>query len=96
MKRTVIADIGPMNSPVYTHLQPLVDFLLASGNELSHAFMWGSNRDGYYCHLAKPIDFQALEKSFIIPRTVHFIPERDTIYCERSGSIIQTFSSPTL
>lgn len=91
MKKITIPDIGPADGPVYAHLQPIVDYLLKNGNRLSHDFFWGSNREGYFCHLDKPIDFAALENAFILPKTVHLIPLRNTIYCERSGSIIQTF-----
>lgn len=54
----------------YSHLAPVVDFLLKNGNSSAHDFIWGVNRTGYFCHLSKPIDFELLLGNFEFPDTI--------------------------
>lgn len=56
MTKTMLLDDGPIDQPLYAHLESVVDYLLSTGNRLAHSFRWGSNRDGYFCHLTLPID----------------------------------------
>ena len=50
---------------IYEHLQPIVDALLKSGNQLSRQDCWGSTKEGFVCYLQKPIDFALVRSSFI-------------------------------
>jgi hypothetical protein len=68
MTKTMLLD-APLGQPLYAHLEPIVEYLLSAGNRLAHNFRWGSSRDGYFCHLALPIDFDKLERNFVRPPT---------------------------
>jgi hypothetical protein len=90
MQKTELLDHAPSGQSLYAHLEPIVDLLVANGNPLAHSFRWGSNRDGYYCHVAKPIDFAALAEHFNLPATIVLVVADNEIYCEKSGCSIQT------
>lgn len=90
MQKTKIHNDAPAGQPLHAHLEPIVDFLIATGNSLAHPYRWGSNREGYFCHLAKPINFHALMDEFELPETIVFGIERNVIYCQKTGCLIQT------
>jgi hypothetical protein len=72
----------------YSHLEPLVDFLISNGNSSSRDFGWGSNREGYFFYLSKPINFDLLEGSFVFPESIVLVRERGVIYCKNTGCVI--------
>ncbi|MCC8442380.1 hypothetical protein LN449_07630 [Xanthomonas cannabis] len=88
MKIKINSDIekGQM---VYSHLDPVVDYLLDSGNGLAHAYRWGSNREGYFCHLLRPIDFNSLLQVFDFPDEIVVAVDNNVIYAEKTGCIIK-------
>ena len=88
--KTVHLDDAPLGQPSYAHLESVVDYLLSTGNRLAHNFRWGSNRDGYFCHLALPIDFDGLERNFVFPPTIVFGKARNIIQCEKTGCVIKS------
>ena len=53
--------------PRYALLDPILDLLLAHGNQLATTYRWGSNPTGYFAILRKPIDFDLIERSFEFP-----------------------------
>ena len=87
MKTKLLFD--PRARPVYSHLEPIVDLLLDHGNALAREYRWGENRTGFYCFLARPIDFKLVEASFDLPSCIRFIGERDTIECDKTWTSIQ-------
>jgi len=69
------------NESGYAHMQPIVDFLLKNGNELTHAnSKWGSDRTGYVCWLKKPIDKTLVLQHFNLPDTI-IISESGDLDC---------------
>jgi len=72
----------PSVRPVYAHLEPVVDLLLRHGNELALPYRWGENRTGYFCHLAKPIDFALIESELVLPSHVRLSREEGSVECE--------------
>lgn len=88
MTKSEIA-FNPSARPVYLHLEPIVDLLLANGNELSREFRWGENRTGFYCFFKRPLDFDLIEKTFDIPSFVRFDREGDAIECDRTWATIR-------
>lgn len=68
----------------YEHLEPLIDFLLENGNELARSYRWGENRTGYFCLLEKPIDFELIERAFLLPPYIRLMREKDAIECDKS------------
>ncbi|TEW45740.1 hypothetical protein [Psychromonas algicola] len=59
------------NQAVYSHMEPIVDFLLQNGNELFYTnSKWGSDRTGYLCWLKKPIDKALVLANFNLPETI--------------------------
>lgn len=73
----------------YDHLSPVVDFLLASGHEPVHDFLWGNNRTGYFCHLKGDINFSALMERFEFPPTIVVNQENQTIDCQNTYALIK-------
>ena len=76
-------------SPDYSHLQPIVDWLLEHGNELAYDFMWGNDRTGYFCHLKKDIDFDGLESNFEFPQSLKIDRDKQMIDCFNTYSVIK-------
>lgn len=68
----------------YEHLEPLIDFLIENGNGLARDYRWGENRTGYFCLLEKPIDFDLIEREFVLPPYVRLMKESDAIECDKS------------
>jgi hypothetical protein len=74
--------------PVYSHLDPIVDLLLANGNRLAHEFKWGENRTGFFCHLRKDLDFDLIDKTFELPPFVRQHRENNSIECDKTWATI--------
>nr|WP_199042400.1 hypothetical protein [Dyella sp. ASV24] len=85
------ADIAynPSIRPVYLHLEPIVDLLLAHGNELSKEYKWGEDRTGFYCALKRPLDFERIETTFNVPSFVRFDRDGDVIECDKTWATIR-------
>ena len=92
MEKVSILAVPPVEGTMHAHLEIVVDFLLLHGNSLAHNFRWGSNREGYFCHLRKPIDFNKLNENFDFPKSIIFGEERNVIFCQNTGCIIQTIA----
>lgn len=75
--------------PVYSHLEPIVDLLLRSGNRLARDYRWGENRTGYFCFLQYPIDFELIESSFELPEFIRLDRENDAIECDQTWASIR-------
>lgn len=93
MNKIRVLDDAPAGQPLHAHLEPVVDYLLANGNSLAHTYRWGSNREGYFCHVSNPIDFDGLEAAFEFPPTIVFGKERNVVYCQNTGCLIQTITN---
>lgn len=74
---------------LYSHLQPIVDFLLAGGNKPSSRFLWGNNRTGYFCHLKNDIDFEGVKDNFELPDSIKLNEGAQTIDCFHTYSLIK-------
>lgn len=92
MSKIAVLNDAPLGQPMHAHLEIVVAFLLLHGNLLAHDFRWGSNREGYFCHLKEPIDFDKLNANFEFPKTIVLGKERNIIFCQNTGCIIQTVS----
>ncbi|WHP63856.1 hypothetical protein [Vibrio harveyi] len=57
--------------PKYRILNPILELLLESGNEVFTDYTWSSNPTGYLCILKKPIDFDLIESRFVLPKSIH-------------------------
>lgn len=87
MRTTISFD--PSVRPVYAHLEPIVDLLLANGNQLARPYRWGENRTGYYCFLSKPIDFDLIESAFVLPQTVSLDRSEGSVECDVTWASIK-------
>lgn len=74
--------------PIYTHLEPIVSALLASGNELARSERWGSNKEGFVCYLTKPLDLALIRERFALPDSVVLSEKNDLIACELTWATI--------
>jgi hypothetical protein len=71
----------------YANLLPIVQALVRGGNtQLDGGFVLGPG--GWTCHLAKPIDFELVDRSFTLPATIIVSKEYDSIHDERSWTLI--------
>lgn len=89
VNRVQVAEDALPGKPAHFHLECVVDRLLALGNSLAYPYRWGSNREGYFCHLKNPIDFDLLGADFTFPKSIHLARHRGLIYCERTGCVIK-------
>jgi len=78
----------------YSHLQPIVDYLIDNGNKSVNSFLWGNNRTGYFCHLQNDIDFDGVKKVFDIPDSIKLDEKSQTIDCFNTYSLIKKVKSP--
>ena len=76
----------------HRHLLPLVDALLAAGNALEpHPAThepFRPSQGGYYCQLAKPIDFDVV-RDLALSEMVHLVEHADYIWCEHCWAEIR-------
>ncbi|WP_296554738.1 hypothetical protein [Pigmentiphaga sp.] len=93
MNKADISDDTPEGQPLYAHLEVVVDYLIANGNSLAHTYRWGSNREGYFCHVLNSINFDGLVAAFNFPSSVVFGRERNVVYSKKTGCIIQTVAN---
>lgn len=90
MSDKIIIDAYPQpGKSEYSHLQPIVDFLLKNGNRSSNDFIWGNNRTGYFCHLKNNIDFEAIKNKFEIPESIKINESKQTIDCFNTYALIK-------
>lgn len=89
MKKITINELPPNDSLCYSHLQPLVDFLLDGGNKSLHPYLWGNDRTGYFCHLQDDIDFEGIRKNFDLPASIKINEKEQTIDCMNTYSLIK-------
>ena len=68
----------------YAHLEPIVDALIASGNQSMRAECFYLDRDGWRCDLKEPIDFELLRARFDFPKTITLSEPLDKIFCRNS------------
>lgn len=87
MKEAIVFEKN--TQPAYTHLEPLVDYLLAQGNELARQVRWHNDMAAIICSLINPIDFDALEQHFAIPDHIRINREQHLIECDESWCTIQ-------
>lgn len=87
--KTKISPYPDSNKPDYSHLEPIVEFLLQQGNESINEYIWGNNRTGYFCHLKHDIDFSNLKSHFDFPESIKINEQEQTIDCQNTYSIIR-------
>jgi hypothetical protein len=68
----------------YSHLEPIVDALIASGNQSMRDEWFYLDRDGWRCDLKEPIDFDLLRAKFDFPKTIILSEPLDKIFCKNS------------
>jgi hypothetical protein len=73
--KSMIEISNQCNGPKYNLLEPILELLLAHGNEISTGYRWGSNPTGYFCILKNEIDFALIESTFIIPSSIQLVRE---------------------
>ncbi|WP_038891723.1 hypothetical protein [Vibrio campbellii] len=57
--------------PKYKILNPILELLLETGNEVFTDYTWSANPTGYLCILKKPIDFDLIESRFVLTKSIH-------------------------
>ncbi|OPH49938.1 hypothetical protein B4U81_20000 [Vibrio campbellii] len=57
--------------PKYKILNPILELLLETRNEVFTDYTWSANPTGYLCILKKPIDFDLIESRFVLPKSIH-------------------------
>jgi hypothetical protein len=78
----------PAVRPVYSHLEPIVDFLLATGNSLAREYRWGESRSGFHCLLSQPIDLDKIQASFELPEFIYLNRETGSVECQTTWASI--------
>ena len=74
----------------YEHLQPIVDFLAACGNQIvNDPSGFYPTQGGWVCDFRYPIDYELVKEAFVLPPTVHFGQKVNAILCDRSWAEIR-------
>lgn len=89
MQKIKIESYPKQGESDYGHLVPIVDFLLANGNESINDYIWGNNRTGYFCHLKYEIDFKGILDRFELPESIKINQEKQVIDCLNTYSLIR-------
>lgn len=84
-----ISDCPRNGESDYSHMIPIVEFLLSNGNVSANEYIWGNNRTGYFCYLVNDIDFEDLDKNFIFPESMHIDVEKQIIDCVNTYTLIR-------
>lgn len=84
----VIEKLSPDPQRPYANLLPILDALVAAGNELlDGGFLL--NKDGWSCRLAHPIDFGLVEANFRLPPNISLAAEVGSIHDRLSWAQIE-------
>jgi hypothetical protein len=75
--------------PVYSHLEPIVDLLLAHGNRFAREYRWGENRSGFYCLFQYPLDFELIENTFELPEFIRLDRQNNAVECDKTWASIR-------
>jgi hypothetical protein len=89
MKKIEIDAYPKDGSADYSHLQPILDYLIENGNSSVNTYLWGSNRTGYFCHLKNDIDFDGIRKDFDLPNSIKLNESTQTIDCFNTYAVIK-------
>jgi len=72
----------------YANLLPLVETLIAAGNELvDDGFLM--NPDGWRCRLRQPLDLQLVREKFNLPENIQLSEEFDSVLDRSSWCVIE-------
>lgn len=89
-----IASTPPLGEDAYYHLLPIVEALIADGNEpyLSQEGYFFNGPDGWIGYFKQPLNFDLIREKFELPDTIvlddkYFNPGR-RIFCKASGTEI--------
>lgn len=90
--KTIISSLPHNGAKPYTHLEPIVELLLASGNELSDPLPsfplqdkgFYMDRDGWKCDFKMPIDFKLVTSNFEIPPSIIISEKNNSIFCQKT------------
>jgi len=77
-KVMIQAQSGDTINPL-AHLEPIVEALINSDNSVIGQGVFNFDRDGWYCLLDKPIDFDLLESLFEFPKNIQLSRKDDSI-----------------
>jgi hypothetical protein len=64
----------------YENLQPIVDFLIASGNEVMFPERFIPSPGGLYCRMKNKIDIDLIRETFELPETIKLSENPSSIF----------------
>ena len=73
----------------YSHLDPVVNYLIDNGNESVNPYIWGNNRTGYFCHFKYDIDFDEILSLFEFPESIKVDKIAQKIDCFNTFTVIK-------
>ena len=62
-----------IDGPKYNILEPILKLLLSNGNKIATEYRWESSPTGYFCILKNKIDFELIEKTFVVPSSIQLL-----------------------
>lgn len=89
MKKIKIEPYPKTGEADFSHLQPIVDYLIDRGNKSVNPYLWGNNRTGYFCHLQDDIDFDGIKKTFDLSESIRLDEKSQTIDCFNTYALIK-------
>ena len=89
MMAVISAESGDSARP-FLHLQPIVDFLISTGNELeTDKAGFYRTQGGWVCDFRRLIDYAAIESRFVLPPSIHFGTTVNAVLCDKSWAEIR-------
>lgn len=90
--KAAISSSPKAGSKPYSHLEPIVEILLAAGNELSDSLPnfplegkgFYMDRDGWKCDLKMPIDFKLIASKLELPASIVISEKNNSILCQNT------------
>ncbi len=84
-----VLEYKPNNEPPYSHMEEIIDLLLANGNRLAKAERWHNDMAATICFLSDAVDFDLIESHFELPNCVRLTKERGSVECDETWRTIQ-------
>lgn len=82
MSQIAIQSRPAAGMPPYSHLEPLVEFLIERGNKINGPTRWRNTPSGWLCSLLLPIDAGILRRDVVLPPSIQFDEGNNAVGCQ--------------
>jgi len=87
--KTQLKSMPEEGTPSYSHLEPIVEFLVTQNHSSVTRPLWYQDRDGWRCDLASPLPFDLLRERFEFPSSILLSESHGSILCQNTWIVIR-------